>query len=112
MAEKHNCWRCEKVVPFLNEGEWAQVEPLILKSVENVKRYRERTGASVSEALGAQRATAALAKFAQLTGYFETDANAIWHHRRSLYGAVCPSCGELFRTPRARICAGCGRAAA
>jgi hypothetical protein len=112
MAESHYCWRCKKVVPFLNEDEWAQVEPLIRKSVEDVQRYREETGAPVSEALGKRRATASLAKFAQLTGYFETDANAIWHHRRSNYGSTCASCGELLRTTRARRCAGCGRAAA
>ena len=111
MAESHNCWRCKRVVPFLDENEWAQVEPLIRKSVEDVKRYREQTGATVPEALGQHRATAALAKFAQLTGYFESDANAIWHHRRSLYGTACTTCGELLRTPRARHCAGCGRAA-
>jgi hypothetical protein len=112
MATRHNCWRCEKSVPFLDESEWAQVEPLLRKSVQAVKQYREQTGASVSEALGQHRATAALAKFADLTGYFETDANAIWHHRLSLYGGSCPQCGELLRTPRARYCVGCGREAA
>jgi len=111
MAETHHCWRCGKDVPFLDEEEWAQVEPLLLKSIEDVQRYREQTGASVAEALGKHRATAALAKFAHLTGHFETDANAIWHHRRTNYGSTCSGCGGLLRTTRARHCAGCGRAA-
>jgi hypothetical protein len=111
MATWHHCWRCKKGVPFLDEIEWAQVEPLVRKSVENVKKYREQTGTTVSEALGAHRAIAAQAKFKELTGYVEADASAIWHHRLQLYGDPCPHCGELLRTPRARYCAECGRAA-
>jgi hypothetical protein len=112
MAVRYNCGRCGKVVPFLDEAEWSQVEPLLQKSVRGVKQFRERTGATIEEALGENRATAALAKYSHLTGYFETNADAIWHHRLSDYGGPCAHCGELLRTPRAKYCVECGRTVA
>jgi len=44
----------------------------------------------------------------RMTGYRETVANAVMHHRISLYGPNCPSCGKPFRSPKASFCAECG----
>ena len=50
----------------------------------------------------------ALKRYAQITGFRETNINAIYHHRISLHGGPCPRCGKPFRTPQARFCAACG----
>lgn len=44
----------------------------------------------------------------ELTGFEETEPNAIMHHRISLYGSECEKCGKPYRTPLASFCAGCG----
>lgn len=44
----------------------------------------------------------------QLTGWDETEPNAIMHHRISQYGPPCENCGKLYRTPKASFCAACG----
>jgi hypothetical protein len=44
----------------------------------------------------------------ELTGYYESNADALYHHRLSIYGDECPSCGYLFRTPKAKFCTNCG----
>ena len=49
----------------------------------------------------------AVQKYQRLTGYRETNANAIWHHKLSLYGAPCKQCGRPLRTPDAKKCGSC-----
>jgi hypothetical protein len=56
----------------------------------------------------AAKREAALARYFEITGFRETNPNAIWHHRLSLFGPPCASCGKLLRTPRAKLCAACG----
>lgn len=88
MAQELYCWRCRIEMPMLDEGEWKQMAPLI-SSHDEVERER------------------ALDLYADLTGVLETNPNAIWHHRRSLYGPKCEDCGRPLRTPRAKFCADC-----
>ena len=44
----------------------------------------------------------------ELTGFQETEPNAIMHHRIEQYGPPCESCGKPYRTKRAAFCAACG----
>ena len=43
-----------------------------------------------------------------LTGFGETEPNAIMHHHISLYGPICEKCGKPYRTSSASFCAACG----
>jgi hypothetical protein len=45
-----------------------------------------------------KRNSPALRKYYAVTDFVEPNVNALWH-----------ACGRLFRTPRARFCAECGR---
>lgn len=44
----------------------------------------------------------------QLTGFGETEPNAIMHHHINQYGPPCKQCGKPYRTPQAKFCAACG----
>ena len=46
--------------------------------------------------------------YAELTGFQETNQNAIMHHKISLYGPLCQQCEKPLRTPEANQCAACG----
>lgn len=93
---------------MLDEAEWAQLAPLLGNMVERIKSYREQHGVGLSEA-HRHAYDDALAHYRELTGFDETNPNALWHHRLSLYGPPCGHCGKPLRTPRAKLCAACGR---
>jgi hypothetical protein len=90
MARVLYCWRCQMEVPMLDEHEWKQMLPLLSQSART--RSPEE----------------ALALYFQMTGFLETNLNAIWHHRVSMYGPPCQGCGKPLRTPQAKLCAACG----
>ncbi len=94
---------------MLDEKEWAQVHPLLTDTIGKIKRYRESTGASLAEAKRQDWGKDARDKYYELTGFVETNENAIWHHRVSLFGPPCAHCGKLLRTKSARVCAECWR---
>ena len=48
-----------------------------------------------------------LAEYERITGFHETNPNAIYHHRISDYGPSCPSCSKPLRTPKAKLCGHC-----
>jgi hypothetical protein len=108
MAKTIYCWRCRTEVPMLDEEEWAEVQPLLSNAIEQIKRYRETHGVSLSEANEKGYGGEALERYFQITGFRETNANALWHHRLSDFGPSCGACGKPLRTPHARLCAECG----
>ncbi|HVA11930.1 MAG TPA: hypothetical protein VNF99_01655 [Stellaceae bacterium] len=108
MAKALYCWRCKKEIPMLEEHEWQEVLPALSQGVQHIKDYRTRTGASLIEAKEQAFGTGALKRYYELTGYLETNPNALWHHRLELFGPPCAACGRPLRTPRAKMCAECG----
>lgn len=83
------CWRCKRNVPMLDEQEFA----LLLSKMPspNPEKFGD-----------------VLAEFERLTGYPETNVNAVWHHRIANHGPPCPRCGKVLRTPVAYKCFECG----
>ena len=109
MASLLYCWRCRTDVPMLDEAEWAQVHALLSVSIARLQEYRLVHAASLPEAMRhVVVGREALAKYREFTGYDEANVNALQHHRASLYGPPCASCGKPLRTPRAKLCAACG----
>ena len=92
---------------MLDEGEWAEVAPYLDSLTRAIQTYREEHGVGLAEARE-RVADLACAAYERLTGFHETNYLAIYHHRLSLYGAPCPQCGRLLRTPKATFCAECG----
>ncbi len=107
MAKILWCWRCQMEIPMLEEHEWDKIAPLLSNAVVRIKRYREEHGVSLAEAQQGW-AQDALAAYFEMTGFRETNANALWHHRASLFGPPCATCGKPLRTPMAKHCAECG----
>ena len=101
------CWRCQMEMPMLDDGEWARLQPLMMESVASIKKYRARHAASTEQALPHAEKIPALDLYCDLTGFRETNINALWHHQISLYGDPCERCGKPLRTPVARFCAEC-----
>ena len=85
------CWRCRAEMPMLDEEEFQRVTLL-----------RNRTGKNPKEMFGAM-----LEEYERVTGYRETNGNAVSHHRLAMYGPPCTSCGKPLRTPRAKLCGSC-----
>ena len=92
---------------MLTEEEWAVVAPHLSNGTEQIKRYREQHGCSLAEAQRKGFGQEALALYMQVTGFRETNAYALFHHRLSMYGPPCHACGKPLRTPQARYCAMC-----
>lgn len=109
MPQNLYCWRCGMVLPMLEEAEWAQMQPLLFASLHNIKCYREQTGIPLGETPMEAMYWPALGLYHALTGLEEVNPTALWHHRLSLYGPPCTHCGKPLRTPRAKLCAACGR---
>ncbi|OWJ64791.1 hypothetical protein BWR60_23030 [Inquilinus limosus] len=93
---------------MLDEHEWAEVYPALSDPIRRIKDYRALHSASLAEAKRHISGTGALDRYFALTGYRETDPDALWHHRLSLFGPPCGACGKPLRTPRAKLCAECG----
>ena len=99
------CWRCQTDMPMLTEEEWQVAHPM--GYIAQMTQYREETGCSLAEARERGLGYLTVAAYESITGYRETNPNAILHHRLSLYGPPCHVCGKPLRTPAARYCASC-----
>ncbi len=92
---------------MLTDEEWEVIRPLLWADTKKIKSYREESGVGLREALDTLRFRAC-EKYYEITGFRETNPNALWHHYLSLYGPECINCGHLLRTPKASYCANCG----
>lgn len=108
MAMVQYCWRCKMDIPMLDESEWEGLHPFLNNAIRDIQKYRETHGVSLAEALARGYGHQALDAYFRITGFRETNVNALWHHRLSHFGPKCASCGKPLRTPRAKHCAECG----
>lgn len=92
---------------MLDEAEWAEVAPFLAGYIQTIQSYRQQNRVGLSEARE-RVSDLACAAYERLTGYRETNPNAIYHHRLSIYGPPCGRCGRPLRTPEASFCACCG----
>jgi hypothetical protein len=95
-------------IPMVDEDEWAEIHPLIRSFVIDTLIYMLAHRVTWLEAKRLVIGRRALNRYFDITGFRETNINAIWHHRSSIYGPPCRSCGKPLRTPKARFCAACG----
>ncbi|MCC4589940.1 hypothetical protein LL974_02195 [Xanthomonas campestris pv. cannae] len=109
MAKDLYCWRCDKVVAMLDDAEWETMDPALTESLYDIKELRRQNGISLHEALAMPYGQRARQLYHALTGRTETNPAVIWHHRLSIYGPPCHVCGKPLRTPRAKLCAACGK---
>lgn len=110
MAKTVFCWRCRVDVPMLEEDEWKEILPYLSDVIGQIKETMKRDGVSLADARQFGWGKSALERYYGLTGYRETRPDNLFHHRISLVGPPCPSCGKPRRTPRAKFCAECGTA--
>src|SRR3954467_1910433 len=87
------CWRCKTEMPMLEEDEFREVMSL-------------RHAAPGTESLN-EKFAPMLAAYERITGFRETNPNAVFHHRLSQYGPPCQNCGRPLRTPQAKLCGSC-----
>ena len=84
------CWRCKSEVPMLDDEEFQSI------------MYKDE-----GETLRERMFSALLGGYERVTGFHETNPNAIYHHKLSLYGPACSKCGKPLRTPSAKVCGSC-----
>jgi predicted Zn-ribbon and HTH transcriptional regulator len=94
-------------IPMLTESEWDEVHPLLIARIKAIQTYRSEHNASLKEAIKNIK-DEACKKYEEITGFHETNAEAIWHHRLSEHGPECTNCGFLLRSKNASYCANCG----
>ena len=92
---------------MLGDQEWLEFAGPLGNIIGLIKKVRAEQGLSLPDALNVA-GLEALNRYRELTGYAETNVNALWHHRLSLFGPPCSSCGKPLRTPQAKHCAECG----
>jgi len=101
------CWRCKCEMPMLDESEYAEIFTLYGQGMRATKEFRIKWNLPLDQARPEERMRPLLTRYEQMTGYKETVANAVMHHRLSMYGPPCNRCGKPLRTPRAKLCGAC-----
>jgi hypothetical protein len=96
-------------IPMLNETEYACISQLYSDGIGATKKFRQLHNLPLDKCSIDERFRPVRDAYERMTGFKETNHNAIMHHRISLFGPPCPKCGKPFRTPKARLCAECGQ---
>ncbi|WP_336689988.1 MULTISPECIES: hypothetical protein [unclassified Chryseobacterium] len=94
------CWRCRMDVPMLDEEEGKIASKLLAEGFHEVKTARKTPFNENFKKL--------LDYYNNLTGFEETNPNAIMHHFSDMYGPDCENCGKPYRTETATFCPKCG----
>lgn len=103
------CWRCKMEVPMLDEDEFAVVDELFSGAFRTTEEFLLKHNLSLGECSIDELFRPAREAYERMTGVYESNHNAIMHHRISLYGEPCKYCGKPLRTPQAAFCAACGK---
>lgn len=113
--EKKWCWRCQIEVPMLDNEEInlcikARKEGKVIVEREikkrSIKGYTWLTDEEIPKSDKTQKYFVEMYRL--ITGFKETNPNAVWHHLLSYHGVDCPNCKKPLRTPEARYCVSCG----
>ena len=94
---------------MLTAAEWQDFAPFMRDVTQKIQSFRETTGASLDEAIKLGFEAPALDQYFAITGFRESNWNAIWHHQLSDHGPPCRFCGKLLRTAKAKRCVECGK---
>lgn len=92
------CWRCQEVVPMLDEDEYRIIHKIYGEC------FHDGRCPGLPEKWKPVRDA-----YSEMTGAPDTFHNAIMHHRIALYGPQCVRCGKPLRSPKASFCAACGQ---
>ncbi len=93
---------------MLYEEEFAIINDLYSDGMKATKEFRKKHNLPLEICSINERFRPVREKYTELTGFEETNHNAIMHHRISIYGELCKNCGKPLRTPQAAFCAACG----
>jgi hypothetical protein len=96
-------------IPMLEESEFSRIRQLFSEGMRATKEFPQAHNLPLNKTPIDEWFKPVREEYERLTGFRETNHNAIMHHRIALYGPPCPKCGKPFRTPRARFCAECGQ---
>jgi hypothetical protein len=96
-------------VPMLDEEEFAIMGKLYSEGMSATQEFRLKHNLPLNECSIEERFRPVRDAYERMTGIAESNHNAIMHHRISIYGPPCESCGKPLRTPRANFCAACGQ---
>lgn len=95
-------------VPMLDENEFAVVADLYSQGIRATKEFRQKYNIPLKDVPREGRFVPMLDAYEKMTGFRETNPNAVIHHRISTYGPPCPCCEKVLRTPVAFKCFECG----
>ena len=82
-------------IPMLDKEEFAIASKLYSNGFKIINADRK------------ERFKELLKYYNNLTGFRETEPNAIMHHSLDQIGPDCENCGKPYRTPKAKLCLNC-----
>ena len=94
---------------MLDEDEYKIIYDLYGQAMKATNEYRIKYELPLNNCSINERFKPVCMEYEKMTGFKETNVNAIMHHRISIYGSDCSNCGKPLRTPRANFCAYCGK---
>ena len=100
------CWRCKMDIPMLEDDEFEQV--LAARKSGERRSVFHRLWQRREDIRGRFGQEKMLRAYNDITGFDETNPNAVYHHVVSAYGPPCEACGKVLRTPTASGCLECG----
>jgi len=84
-------------IPMLDSEEGKIASKLLSEGFQEAKKLRKSPNYSKL-----------LDYYKEVTGFEETNPNAIMHHFINMYGPDCENCGKPYRTETATFCPKCG----